>query len=116
MTIDDLFSELLKLSVEDREFLVHEIWASIGRDMGYDEIDEEKTHGLHSVKEPEAEYLNNPMYTFWKGVSEKLREPDEISQEIKDLLDARMAAVENGTEKFYDWQELKLKYDKLVKR
>ena len=117
MTRDELIKELFNLSIEDREFIVHEIWSSIGRDMGYDEdYNDGTTDENHIVKEPEAEYLNDPTYKFWKGVNDKLSEPDEISQEIKDLLDERMAAIENGTAKLYDWQELKLKYDKLVKR
>ena len=55
MTRDELIKELFNLSIEDREFIVHEIWSSIGRDMGYDEdYNDGTTDENHIVKEPEA--------------------------------------------------------------
>jgi len=117
MTRDELIKEIFKLSVEDREFLVHEIWASIGIDMEYFyDIEKQVDKDTHTLRE-EAEYKNDPMFKFWKGVNEKLSDgPDELSQEVKGMLDERMAAVENGTAVMYDWLELKSKYDKLVKK
>ena len=118
MTREELINELLKLSIEDREFMVHEIWSSIGLDMGYDEYNEQYDSTgdeNHIVKEPEAEYLNDATYQFWKGVNDKLREPGEMSQELKDLLDERMSSIEIGTAKLYDWQEVKADLEKRYK-
>jgi len=80
----------------------------------FEDIDPDQPN---KVSEPEAEYLNDPSYKYWRGVQDKLSEwNEELSQKVKDLLDERMAAVENGAAVFYDLEDLKIKYEKMVKK